>query len=260
LHYEWHWFWATGNGEMGNNGIHVIDLCRWALKQDQPPPRAISIGGRLGIHDCAETANTQIAFLDYHPAPIICEVRNVRAPQAPDGIGKFRNLEQGIVVDCEHGYFSGDSSGGAVFDKQGKKIKDFPDTGESKGLETAHLSNFVAAVRSRNSGDLHGEALQGHRSTAGCHLANISHRIGKQCSPGDIQSTIRGNSELSDAFERCREYLSNNGVDLAASPATLGPWVTFDSKQERFVGDSAKQANQLLRREYREPFVVPKIT
>ena len=49
LHYEWHWFWATGNGEMGNNGIHVIDICRWALGQNQPPPRAMSIGGRFAF-------------------------------------------------------------------------------------------------------------------------------------------------------------------------------------------------------------------
>ena len=55
LHYEWHWFWATGNGEIGNNGIHVIDLCRWALGQNQPPPRAMSIGGRFAFNDCGET-------------------------------------------------------------------------------------------------------------------------------------------------------------------------------------------------------------
>jgi predicted dehydrogenase len=67
LHYEWHWFWATGNGEMGNNGIHVIDLCRWALGQNQPPPRAMSIGGRFAFDDGGQTANTQIALLDYHP-------------------------------------------------------------------------------------------------------------------------------------------------------------------------------------------------
>ena len=52
LHYEWHWFWATGNGEIGNNGIHVIDLCRWALGQNQPPPRTMSIGGRFAFNDC----------------------------------------------------------------------------------------------------------------------------------------------------------------------------------------------------------------
>src|SRR5439155_1526847 len=59
LHYEWHWFWDTGNGEMGNNGIHVIDVCRWALGQDRTPPRAMSIGGRFGFHDCGETANAR---------------------------------------------------------------------------------------------------------------------------------------------------------------------------------------------------------
>ena len=69
LHYEWHWFWSTGNGEIGNNGVHVIDVCRWGLGQGQPAPRAIAIGGRLGFDDDGETPNTLIAVLDYQPAP-----------------------------------------------------------------------------------------------------------------------------------------------------------------------------------------------
>ena len=84
LNYEWHWFWATGNGEMGNNGIHVIDLCRWALGQNRLPPWAMSIGGRFAFNDCGETANTQVALLDYQPAPLICEIRNVRLGKSPD--------------------------------------------------------------------------------------------------------------------------------------------------------------------------------
>ena len=83
------------------------------------------------------------------------------------------------MIDCEGGYFAGDASGGAFFDKQGKKIKDIPDDGSSKALETAHLSNFVAAVRSRKASDLAAEALQGHLSAACCHMANVSHRLGK---------------------------------------------------------------------------------
>ena len=78
LHYEWHWFWDTGNGEIGNNGVHMMDVCRWALGQNQPPPRAMSIGGRFAVNDAGETPNTQVALLDYQPAPLICEVRNVR--------------------------------------------------------------------------------------------------------------------------------------------------------------------------------------
>jgi predicted dehydrogenase len=259
LHYEWHWFWATGNGEMGNNGIHVIDISRWALGQKQPAPRAMSIGGRFAFNDCGETANTHIALFDYQPAPLICEVRNVRTSKSPDAIGKFRDRNSGLVIDCEGGYFAGEATGGALFDKQGKKIKDFPDDGGSKGLETSHLSNFVAAVRSRKSGDLAAEALQGHHSTACCHMANVSHRLGRQARPEVIRETIQSNQELSDAFERCLEYLRENDVKLDTTPAMLGPWVTFDSKQERFVNEFADQANALSQREYRQPFVVPKI-
>ncbi len=260
LHYEWHWFWATGNGEIGNNGIHVIDVCRWALGQNQPPPRAISLGGRFGFHDCGETANTQIALLDYQPAPLICEIRNVSAARGAAPMGRFRNHNHGVVIACEGGYFAGDSSGGAVFDNEGRKIKDFRDGVGSQALETAHLTSFVAAVRSRKASDLAAEALQGHLSAACCHMANLSHRLGKQSPPEAIRATIEGNGELTDSFDRCREYLRENGVDLAATQATLGPWITFDPKEERFVRDFAEAANTLSRRQYRAPFVVPEIT
>jgi predicted dehydrogenase len=259
LHYEWHWFWATGNGEMGNNGVHVIDISRWALGQNQPAPRVVSMGGRFAFSDCGETANTQIALFDYQPAPLICEVRNVRASKNPDAIGKFRNQNRGIVIDCEGGYFVGDSSGGALFDKQGQKVKDLRDELGSQGLETSHLSNFFAAVRSRNAAELVAEALEGHRSTACCHMANISHRLGKQTRPEIIRETIQANREFSDAFDRCRDYLRENGVDLESTPATLGPWLSFDPHEEQFVHEHAKEANALARREARQPFVVPKL-
>jgi predicted dehydrogenase len=260
LHYEWHWFWDTGNGEIGNNGIHVIDVGRWALGQDQPPPRALSIGGRFGFHDCGETANTQVALLDYRPAPLICEIRNVSVAKGVDPMGRFRGQSKGVVIDCEGGYFAGDASGGAIFDRQGKKIQDIADGDSPKAMETAHLSSFIAAVRSRQASDLAAEALQGHLSAACCHMANISHRLGKPAPPEAIRATITGNGELADAFDRCREVLRTNGVDLDVTPATLGPWVTLDAKQGRFVGDFADAANELSRRAYREPFVVPEVT
>jgi hypothetical protein len=91
-------------------------------------------------------------------------------------------------------------------------------------------------------------------------MANVSHRLGKQSSPEAIRAAITGNAELADAFERCREYLRANGVELDATAATLGPWVSLDAKQGRFVGDFAEAANALSRREYRKPFVVPELT
>ena len=136
LHYEWHWFWDTGNGEMGNNGIHVIDVCRWALGQDRTPPRAMSIGGRFGLRDCGETANTHIALLDFQPAPLICEVRNVSAGKGAAAMGKFRGQNKGVVIDCEGGYFAGDASGGAFFDRQGKKVQDLGGGRQPQGAGT----------------------------------------------------------------------------------------------------------------------------
>jgi predicted dehydrogenase len=259
LHYEWHWFWSTGNGEMGNNGIHEIDICRWALGHEQTPPRALSIGGRFAFHDCGETANTQIALLDYQPAPLICEIRNVKVAKGASPLGRFRGQNHGIVIDCEGGYFAGDAAGGVIFDRKGRKIKEVPDDGSYRMLEAAHLSNFADAVRSRKSSDLAAEALQGHISTACCHMANVSHRLGKESSPAAVRSTIEGNPELTDAFDRCRKYLRENGVDLDSDRPVVGPWVTFDPKDERFVGGFAEAANKLSRREYRKPFVVPEV-
>jgi hypothetical protein len=261
LHYEWHWVWPTGNGEMGNNGVHMTDICRWGLGLRQPPPRAMSIGGRFAFDDAGETPNTHVAIFDYQPAPIICEIRNVSKnadPKAPSTLGKFRGSSGGIVIVCDGGHFAGDYTSGAAFDKEGKKIKDFQDGSKTGAIEVSHTANFIAAVRSRKAETLAAEAAVGHASAACCHMANISHRIGKQSSPDAIREQIRSHSELLDAFERCRENLRENGVDLGATPAVLGPWVTFDAKQERFVGEFAAQANQLSRREDRAPFVVPK--
>ena len=259
LHYEWHWFWDTGNGEMGNNGVHVIDICRWGLDQNQLPRRALSIGGRFSTDDHAETPNTQIAFLDYSPAPIICEVRNVRAGTEPDAIGKFRNASGGIIIDCEGGYLAGDSSRAALFDYQGKKIRDIQSPAKGSDIEIAHLTNFLNAVRSRKGGELAADATQGHLSAGCCHMANVSHRLGHSVSPEVIQEAARADKELSDAFDRCREYLMKNGVDLTSTPAVLGAWANLDPAREQFVGDLADRANALSRREYREGFAVPEI-
>jgi predicted dehydrogenase len=289
LHYEWHWFWPTGNGEIGNNGIHVIDICRWGLgratsseRYDEAPPRVMSWGGRFAFNDCGQTANTQIAWFDYQPAPLICEVRNVCVGQGTDAAGKFRSRNGGIVIDCENGwltlnestgrrrtdggividceggYLAGDASGLTLFDRQGAKIKDLAPS-PAFDLEVAHMTSFLSAVRSRKRAELTAEALEGHRSASCCHLANISYRLGQQARPEAVQERVHGNPELLDAFERCREHLRANGVNLGATPSALGSWLTFDPLQEQFVGELAEQADPLLRREYREPFVVPKV-
>ncbi len=260
LHYEWHWAWATGNGEMGNNGVHVIDICRWGLGYDQPPPRVMSIGGRFAFQDDGETPNTQLAFLDYEPAPIICEIRGVSKNPDPRGastLGKFHGSERGIVIVCEGGHFAGDFTAGAIFDRTGRKIREFHDRRPTAEINADHPANFIEAVRSRKAESLVAPPWDGHVSAACCHLANISHRIGRQSTPVAMREALRGQAHLLDAFERCRENLRENGVNFSDTPAVLGPWVSYDAKREMFVGEFADQAHRLSRREDRAPFVVP---
>ena len=77
LHYDWHWIWDYGNGDLGNQGIHQMDVARWGLGKNELPRSVISVGGRFGYVDDGETANTQIAVFDYGNAELIFEVRGL---------------------------------------------------------------------------------------------------------------------------------------------------------------------------------------
>ncbi len=259
LHYDWHWFWETGNGEIGNNGAHMVDVGRWFLGQDDLPPRSISVGGRFAFDDGGETPNTQVALWDYRPAPMLCEVRNLKTPKAPARLAKYRGINRGVVVACEGGYYAGDTPAGTAFDAKGRKIKDFNVGQTPQEIETAHAANFIAAVRSRKSADLHADAHVGHVSASCLHLANVSCRLGKQASSEAIADSIRSDAEALDALMRYGEHLRLAGIDLAKSPSTLGPWVDYNVRQDDFLGTSATAAAALSRRKCRAPYIVPEI-
>ena len=238
LHYDWHWIWATGNGDLGNNGIHQLDLCRWALGQDKLPRRAMSIGGRFGYNDDdGETANTQIVLLDYKPAPIIYEVRNLPRKKGDTAMDEYRGVRSGAVIQCENGYFAG----GWAYDNNGEKIKQFKVSGGS-----GHHGNFIKAVRDHKASELNADILEGHLSTALCHMGNISHLLGAEASPGEIRERLQGDKEAMETFESFQNHLSANEVDIKKTRAVLGPWVTMDSEKEKFVGEFSTAANKLL--------------
>ncbi len=249
VHYDWHWVWDTGNGELGNNGTHRIDVCRWILGQNKLATRVISIGGRFGYIDDGQTPNSQIVFYDYKPAPLIVEIRGLPHKKNDPVFDHYRGIRRGVVIHCEGGYFAG----AWAYDNDGKEIKLF----KRKDGSGHHAANFINAMRSRKPTDLNAEILEGHLSTSLCHMGNISHRIGQQGSRDEIAEAIKGNSLMTDVFSRFQEYLLLNQVNLDETPRILGPWLTVDSDKERFVGEFAGQANQYLRRQYREPFVVP---
>jgi len=251
LHYDWHWVWPTGNGDFGNNGIHYIDICRWVLGKNHLAPKAMSIGGRFGYIDDGRTPNTQIVFLDYQPVPIIFEVHGLPRAKGDSVMDDYRGIRDGLVVQCENGYFAG-GDGGWAYDNAGTKIKQFVGSGGS-----SHHANFINAVRSRKTSDLNADILEGHLSSALCHQGNISYRLGKTVSPEEIMEVIKGNKEMLDSFERFLKHLTANGVDVQQTPAVLGPQLAMDVETEKFTGDFADQANALATRNYREPFVVP---
>lgn len=257
LHYNWHWDWATGNGEIGNNGVHYMDRCRWILGQNELPRRAMSIGGRFLFDDDGQTPNTQIAFLDYDPAPIICEIRGLPEKTGSKEMGAFRGVDKGIIFQCEGGSVVSGSKETVAYDAAGKEIKRFEDRRPDGSSPSPHQDNFFAAMRSRKASELNADIEDGHLSAGLCHMANISHRLGSEARPNAIARISQGDSQWADAFDRFREHTRMNGVNLKKTQATLGPWVTFDSKSERFIGERAGAANQLLRRQYREPFVIP---
>jgi len=252
LHYDWHWFWDTGTGEVGNLGGHNIDESRWAVGQQQIASGAISIGGRLSFDDDGQTANTQITFFDCKPVPMIYEVRGLRRRRGLRASDHYRGTNFGMVVECEGGYFRGGRGGGWSYDNNHKRIKQFPGDGGDE-----HQSNFIKAMRSRKVSDLRANMLEGHITASMCHMANISYRLGRKEPVEKIKEIIAGNDILNESFESCLVHLKANKVDLGREPLTIGAYLTFDQNSEKFVGEFSDMANMYIRRNYREPFIVP---
>jgi predicted dehydrogenase len=241
LHYDWHWVWNTGNGDLGNQGIHQMDICRWFLGEQTLAPKVLSVGGRLGYQDDGETANTQIVYQAYEKAPLLFEVRGLKTE-------KYRGAGAGCVIHCEGGHvLIPDYNEATAFDKEGKEIKKW------RGSEN-HFANFLNAVRSRKSGDLHADILEGHLSSALCHTGNISYRLGQQKSQEEIAGTLKSSHDMTEAFGRMSEHLAENKVDLSKDHLTLGAGLSMDPKTERFTDN--EKANAMLTREYRAPFTI----
>ena len=264
VHYDWHWFWAYGNGDVGNQGIHQMDVARWFLGESGLPRRSLSVGGRLGYEDDGETPNTLVVIHDYATAPLIFEVRGLPAKAGAAGTGadprenadaagmdKYRGVNIGNVIDCEGGSVIVKSyTSATAVDRDGNVLREF------KGNDR-HMQNFIDVVRSRKTAELYGPIEEGHVSSALCHLGNISYRIGHATPPAELNDLVKSNWSLHDAYGRMVEHLGANNVDLAKTPLTAGVPLLVDVKAERLIGPDAARANALISRKYRAPFVVP---
>jgi predicted dehydrogenase len=253
LHYDWHWFWDYGNGDLGNQGVHEMDKARWGLKKSELPKSVVSAGGRFGYIDDGETANTQLCVFDYGDSELIFEVRglasdspfpgNLGGKKGGNFVGNIFYGEKGIIVCPSY-------SGGVLLSPDLQVVQKF----EGKGGDNLHFENFVKAVRSGKHTDLNCDIAEGHLSAALCHLANISYRLGKEVPLAELKR-IAGRQEATDALKRMVAHLEDNKVDLK-TPAHLGPLLTIDPKKEQFTGEMAAKANPMLTREYRKGFEI----
>jgi predicted dehydrogenase len=252
FHYDWHWFWDTGNGDIGNVGLHQTDVARWFLGEKDIAPRTIVVGGRLGSADDGQTPNSLVVVHDYPAAPLIFEVRGLPTRAGGSEMDTYRGMEIGDVVYCEGGTLTVPVSYTSVqaWDNSGKLVKEF------RG-DANHAANFIDAVRSRRSSDLHIPVAESHVSSCLAHVSNISYLLGKATPPGELREQIQGRPALSEAVGRMLEHLAVNNVDLGKTPLAIGCPLETDPALQRFIGNDA--ANALVTREHRKPYLIPSL-
>ena len=176
--YNWHWFWDTGNGDIGNQGVHEMDICRWGLGDVTYPKSAVSTGGKYVYDDDQETPNTQLASFDYGPAEIVFEVRGIMTP--PEGGLPVRggNTVGNLFLGGD-GWMWVDDAGFQIYKGESNE-KTIDEKAPRENTTRLHMENFLKGVRSRNRKDLNAEIEIGATSASLCHLANISYRVGRK--------------------------------------------------------------------------------
>jgi predicted dehydrogenase len=210
--YNWHWFWDTGNGDIGNQGVHEMDIALWGMGIKTFPVSVVSTGGKYVYDDDQETPNTQHAtFLFEGGREVQFEVRGLlTGGEGPVPVG-IPNAAIGNLFFGSDGWMWVGHSGFQVFkgDKSEKVIDEKP---EGANYDTkSHMENFLKAVKSRKHQDLTADIEIGALAAAYCHLANISYRVG-------------------------------------------GRRLDWDAGRKQFA--NAPEANAMISREYRAPYVV----
>ncbi|HET6575461.1 MAG TPA: Gfo/Idh/MocA family oxidoreductase [Fimbriiglobus sp.] len=163
FHYNWHWFWDYGTGELGNNGIHGLDVARLVLGLDAPT-RVTSSGGKYFYNDDQQTPDTQLAAFDFPGCTLVWEHR----------IWAKTGLEGSPFGVAMHG-----ENGTLVFDAKGWHVKYGVEAShkEAGGLMAAHVRDFLDRIRDGKTPNA--DIEEGHKSTRLCHLGNIAYRLGK---------------------------------------------------------------------------------
>jgi predicted dehydrogenase len=190
IHYNWHFFWHWGNGELGNNGVHSIDVCRWALGVDFPSQITAS-GSKLRFDDDQETPDTCSVTFDFAGRTMVWEGLSWSPSYPP-------HSSFGMEFRGENGALLVDDGGYTIYDPERKVV------GQEKSAhsDAEHLANFLDAVR--NGSTPNADIEDGHKSTLLCHLGNIAVRTRQSLAINPSNGHILNNAPCEALW--AREY------------------------------------------------------
>jgi len=248
VHYNWHWFWKTGNGDMNNQGTHQLDIARWALDKDQTHPvRVMGLGGRFQWNDQGETPNTMFAVAEYPNGQyVFFNVRNVNYEGYQRQVSNEYYFEDGGKIVGGKYYAKGSSEGRST------------GAGSGKVTPGGNWGSFVAACRANDPSMANGNALDAHHASVLGHLMNNSYRLGTEVPFNEKAGEFSDNPDASEHFLKLHETMHKGvGIPTDGAKYTVGPWLNYDPKTEQHTGDHAEAANALLQDSHPMEFRVP---
>ncbi len=251
VHYNWHWFWETGNGDLNNQGTHQLDIARWAIDDDQTHPvKSMAIGGRFLWKDQGVTPNTMFAMAEYpNGQQVFFNVRNVKYDGYQNQVENEYYFEDGGKIIRNKYYPKGGSQAEDINLAPGKVTPGGP------------YGAFLAAVRANNPAMSNANATEAHNSCVLGHLMNNSYRLGKQLPFNAKAGSFGDNKDAAEHFLKLHEIMrSGVGLPEDSNNYTVGPMLSFNPQTERFVGDQADAANALLKDPNRKGFEIPELS
>lgn len=250
VHYNWHWFWKTGNGDLNNQGTHLLDVAQWAIDESMSHPiRVRAIGGRFAWKDMGETPNTMFALAEYaNGQQLLFNVRNVNYEGYQRQVGNEYYFEDGGKI-IDGNYFA-----------KGSKTAEVIDIKPGKVTPGGCWSSFIAACRAKNPSMVNGNAQDAHYGCVLGHLMNNSYRLGKEMPFNAKAGKFGDDSDAAEHFGRLHEIMEKGvGLPKNGNKYTVGPWLEFDPVTERHKGEYAKEANELLKDKNRRGFEIPSL-
>lgn len=251
MHYDWHWDFHTGNGDMGNQSVHEIDMAYWLLGHPGLPTEVTSFGNRFAWNDGGNTPNMQVVWCRWGGAEVILETNDLKVSPDRNVARNRMGTRVGIIAECEKGYLKGGRGGMVALQPDGRSVIERFKGNGGKG----HQLTFVEAVRSNDSSKFPIVPSQAHPSESVMHLGNASYQMGDLHSTSELQSTLTGHGDLQQILVEQNEQLAAWGIK---DPTYFcGPAIRV--RPETGEVTTPGVGPELIGPAYRKGFEVPKL-